>query len=193
MPIIVKPLTKKEINNLPDGRFAVGGTPGLYVDKSKGKIVCWILRDRNKGRHQYYPGYLSLDIIRVRAAQDKASLFLGIDPSGEKKRLKKQKAEERRKLKEDKVFPNLKQIFSEWLLDQKKKGRWAKKTNSEQAYKKMVDTYFLNSYGEKKLSNLTEDDLWTAILKGYEVGAARGRVFLPFFKSCSPTVFSALN
>jgi hypothetical protein len=43
MPKLLKPLTKREINKLPDGRFAVGGTAGLYVEKSNGKIVCWIL------------------------------------------------------------------------------------------------------------------------------------------------------
>ena len=74
MPKLLKPLTKREINKLPDGRFAVGGTAGLYVEKSNGKIVCWILRDRLKGRHQYYPGFLALDAVRLKSFGRKKSV-----------------------------------------------------------------------------------------------------------------------
>lgn len=107
MPKLLKPLTKREINKLPDGRFAVGGTAGLYVEKSNGKIVCWILRDRIKGRHQYYPGFLALDAVRLKSAKDKASLFLGIDPSGEKRALKKKQRDEKKSRRENEKRPTL--------------------------------------------------------------------------------------
>lgn len=182
MPKLLKPLTKREINKLPDGRFAVGGTAGLYVEKSNGKIVCWILRDRIKGRHQYYPGFLALDAVRLKSAKDKASLFLGIDPSGEKRALKKKQRDEKKSRRENEKRPTLKQIYSWWVLNEKKNGRWAKGTRAEHYHKLMACKYFLDAYGDKNLFELTEEDVTNAILVSYGAGVRMGQRFFSFLK-----------
>lgn len=183
MPKLLKPLTKREINKLPDGRFAVGGTAGLYVEKSNGKIICWILRDRLKGRHQYYPGFLALDAVRLKSAKDKASLFLGIDPSEEKRALKKKQRDEKKGRREKEKRPTLKQIYSWWVLNEKKNGRWSKGTRAEHDHKLMACKYFLDSYGDKKLFELTEEDVTNAVLVSYGAGVGRGQRFYGFLKT----------
>lgn len=184
MPKEIKPLSKTDIKNKPDGRYAVGGVRGLYVHKHQGKVSCWILRDRKTGKNQYYPGYLPLEIVRARAAEDKTSLWLGIDPSAQKKEEARKKKEEARKEK----LPTVREAFNLWIINEKSMGRWKNSPSSEIKFIQSFENYVLAFIGEKKLFSLKSEEVETLIVNSFKNGVIRGKSIFyslkKFFSFC---------
>ncbi len=184
MPRIIKPLTKTDIKNKPDGRHAVGGVSGLCVQKHHGRISCWILRDRRTGKNQYYPGYVPLEIVRARAAEDKTSLWLGIDPSAQKKEEARKKKEEAKKEK----LPTVREAFNLWIINEKSMGRWKSSPSAEIKFIQSFENYVLAFIGEKKLFSLKAEEVETLILNSFKKGVIRGqKIFYSlkkFFSFC---------
>lgn len=171
MPKEIKPLNKTEIKKLPDGRFAVGGVSGLYVHKHRGKVSCWILRDRRTGKHQYYPGFLSLEVVRAKAAEDKTALWFGIDPSKQKKEEAKKRREEAKK----EMLPTVREAFNLWISNEKSLGRWKNSLSSEIRFIKTFENYVLAYIGNKKIYSLKAEEVDQVILNSYEHGFSRGK------------------
>lgn len=109
MPKRTKLLTVKEINALPDGRSAVGGVTGLYVEKNEGRIKNWRLRYRKKDSKEQvvtYPPHISLSEARERARRDIELFNSGSSPQEERQKAieqKKLKAQEREKEKKAQI------------------------------------------------------------------------------------------
>ena len=98
MPRIKKALTVKEVNALPDGRYAVGGVKGLTVEKRDGKITRYRLR-YSKGGSERVTTYLStytLSEVRKKAAADLALYESGTSPQEVRAKKKEEKAAEER-------------------------------------------------------------------------------------------------
>ena len=78
--------------------------------------------------------------------------------------MKKKQRDEKKSRRENEKRPTLKQIYSWWVLNEKKNGRWAKGTRAEHYHKLMACKYFLDAYGDKNLFELTEEDVTNAAL-----------------------------
>lgn len=171
MPKEIKPLTKTEINKLPDGRFAVGGVRGLYVQKYNGKVSCWILRDRKNGKNQYYPGYLNLEVVKAKATEDKTALWFGVDPSAQKKEEAKQRKEERKKEK----LATVRDAFNLWILNEKNLGRWKNSHSAELQFQRTFEKFVLTFIGDRKLYSLKSDEIDQLVLNSFKCGVERGQ------------------
>lgn len=159
---MVNLMTNRQIAQLRDGVFAVGGVVGLYVRKRYGKLR-FLMRWCSKGvrRDCYLPRNLTLLEARKMAVQYRLKIDSGIDPRIEKKEREVQSLTKVQVL--DKQIECLKKSFRsvamEWLEYQREIGVWRNNENGEHSAYLRLRKHAFPRLEKKAIHEITVQDI----------------------------------
>ena len=155
-------MTNRQIAQLNDGVFAVGGVVGLYLRKRCGKLR-FLMRWSSNGvrRDCYLPRNITLSEARKLAVQYRLKIDSGIDPRIEKKEREIQSLTKVQAL--DKQIDCLKKSFRsvamEWLEYQREIGVWKNNENGEHSAYLRLRKYAFPRLEKKATHEITVQDI----------------------------------
>ncbi len=155
-------MTNRQIAQLNDGVFAVGGVVGLYLRKRCGKLR-FLMRWSSNGvrRDCYLPRNITLSEARKLAVQYRLKIDSGIDPRIEKKEREIQSLTKVQAL--DKQIDCLKKSFRsvamEWLEYQREIGVWKNNENGEHSAYLRLRKYAFPRLEKKVTHEITVQDI----------------------------------